>query len=150
MQQPMQIAVTESGCFGDLSFRPSISINDILEPIPPGGEHHFSYSFLHFVGPLKKTLDISSNADNNYTMQSEAAILLDEIKAHCKRIGKAPSTFCKRSVGNSELPRRVENGGSVSLETAKAIRKIIAKQIDEMKSERSGRSPRQSVEPLTF
>jgi hypothetical protein len=52
--------------------------------------------------------------------------LLSEIKDFLARTGMGPSYFGDVACGNTELVRRLENGGSVTLRTAEKIRSFIA------------------------
>ena len=51
--------------------------------------------------------------------------LLTEIQLAARDLGIAPTTLCQRAVRNTALPKRLEDGGSVTLETAGKIRDWI-------------------------
>ena len=53
-------------------------------------------------------------------------LLLDEIKQFLTRTGMGPSYFGDLACGNTELVRRLESGGSVTLRTAEKIRAFMA------------------------
>ncbi len=57
---------------------------------------------------------------------TDSAKLLAEIRAFLGEAGMADTTFGARAVSNSKLVARLENGGSVSLETAAKVRAFIA------------------------
>lgn len=52
--------------------------------------------------------------------------LLDEIKQFLARTAMGPSYFGDLACGNTELVRRLEAGGSVTLRTAEKIRAFMA------------------------
>ena len=79
-------------------------------------------------------------------MESDTDILRAQISAFLADSGMSPSYFGKLSVGNSELVARLYGGGTVTLDTAQAVRKFMK---SEMTATRSRRSPRQPVEPRT-
>lgn len=53
-------------------------------------------------------------------------ILLNEIKQFIARTNMGPSYFGKAACGNSELIRRLEAGGSVTLRTMERVRAFMA------------------------
>ena len=52
--------------------------------------------------------------------------LLSEIRTFLARTGMGPSYFGDIACGNTELVRRMESGGSVTLRTAEKIRAFMA------------------------
>jgi len=58
--------------------------------------------------------------------------LVDKIKAFLEETGMSPSYFGKVSVGNSELVRRLYEGGSVTVKT----QNLLLKYMKENKSKR--------------
>jgi hypothetical protein len=52
--------------------------------------------------------------------------LLSEIRTFLARTGMGPSYFGDLACGNTELVRRLESGGSVTLRTAEKIRAFMA------------------------
>ena len=52
--------------------------------------------------------------------------LLSEIRTFLARTGMGPSYFGDIACGNTELVRRLESGGSVTLRTAEKIRAFMA------------------------
>jgi hypothetical protein len=53
--------------------------------------------------------------------------LLEDIKQFIARTNMGPSYFGKASCGNSELIRRLEAGGSVTLRTMERVRDYMAR-----------------------
>ena len=51
--------------------------------------------------------------------------LLAEIKRAAKKLGISPAYLCGQAVRNAHLPGRLENGQSVTIETAETIRRYI-------------------------
>jgi hypothetical protein len=48
--------------------------------------------------------------------------LLSDIKSFSASEGIAASTLCRKAVNDGKLPKRLERGGSVTMETAERLR----------------------------
>lgn len=56
---------------------------------------------------------------------SATSDLLQEIKEGAQQLGIAPTTLCRKAVGNGHLFRRLEDGRSIEFATADRIRAYI-------------------------
>ncbi|MFN4169967.1 MAG: hypothetical protein ACK4HD_16780 [Pannonibacter phragmitetus] len=60
--------------------------------------------------------------------------LLKEIEDFLKDTGMGPSYFGKRSIGSSEVVKRLRSGGNVRLDTAERIRQFISERQNERRN----------------
>jgi len=51
--------------------------------------------------------------------------ILNEIRAGARQLGIAPSTLCLRALNNTKLVRRLERGGTLTVDTLDRLRKYL-------------------------
>ena len=79
-------------------------------------------------------------------MDTETPKLLSEIKAFLRESGMSATYFGKQAVGNSEVVRRLETGGTVTLITAQRMRDYIANPEERRRAYQSYTAARKKAE----
>lgn len=55
-----------------------------------------------------------------------AQTLLSEIEDFSASAGIAASTLCRKAINDGKLPKRLQRGGTVTMETAEEVRQFMA------------------------